>query len=79
MWLLCQRIGAGLVEHGAGKIINIGSLAGLQGPVNRSAYTASKHAIIGLTKALSNEWAGGGVQVNTVVPGYFKTDRESPA
>ena len=56
VWLLCQRIGAGMVERGAGKIINIGSLAGLQGPVNRSAYTASKHAIIGLTKALSNEW-----------------------
>lgn len=79
VWLLCQRIGAGMVERGAGKIINIGSLAGLQGPVNRSAYSASKHAIIGLTKALSNEWAGSGVQVNTVVPGYFKTGRQSPA
>lgn len=78
-WLLCQRIGALMVERGAGKIINVGSLAGLQGPVNRSAYSASKHAIIGLTKALSNEWAGRGVQVNTIVPGYFRTGRQSPA
>jgi 2-deoxy-D-gluconate 3-dehydrogenase len=78
-WLLCQRIGARMVERGAGKIINVGSLAGLQGPVNRSAYSASKHAIIGLTKALSNAWAGRGVQVNTIVPGYFRTGRQSPA
>ncbi len=78
-WLLCQRIGAPMVERGAGKIINVGSLASLQGPVNRSAYTAAKHAITGITKALSNEWAGSGVQVNTLVPGYFRTGRESPA
>ena len=79
VWLLCQRIGAQMVERGAGKIINIGSLASVQGPVNRSAYTASKHAIIGITRALSNEWAGRGVQVNAVLPGYFRTGRESPA
>lgn len=79
VWLLCTRIGAPMVERGAGKIINIGSLAGLQGGVNRSAYSASKHALAGITKALSNEWAGHGVQVNAVLPGYFKTGRESPA
>jgi 2-dehydro-3-deoxy-D-gluconate 5-dehydrogenase len=78
-WLLCQRIGARMVERGAGKIINIGSLASLQGGVNRSAYSASKHAITGITKALSNEWAGHGVQVNAVLPGYFRTGRDSPA
>jgi 2-deoxy-D-gluconate 3-dehydrogenase len=79
VWLLCQRIGARMVERGAGKIINIGSLASLQGGVNRSAYSASKHAITGITKALSNEWAGHGVQVNAVLPGYFRTGRDSPA
>jgi 2-dehydro-3-deoxy-D-gluconate 5-dehydrogenase len=79
VWLLCQRIGAPMVERGAGKIINIGSMISLQGGVNRSAYTASKHAITGITKALSNEWAGHGVQVNTILPGYFRTGRESPA
>lgn len=79
VWLLCQRIGASMVERGAGKIINIGSLISLQGGVNRSAYSASKHAITGITKALSNEWAGSGVQVNTILPGYFRTGRQSPA
>jgi len=79
VWLLCQRIGAGMVERGAGKIINIGSLAAVQGPLNRSAYTAAKHALIGITRALSNEWAGHGVQVNALLPGYFKTGRQSPA
>lgn len=79
VWLLCTRIGATMVERGTGKIINIGSMASLQGAVNRSAYSASKHAIVGITKALSNEWAGSGVQVNSVLPGYFHTGRQSPA
>jgi 2-dehydro-3-deoxy-D-gluconate 5-dehydrogenase len=79
VWLLCQRIGRPMVERGAGKIINIGSMISLQGGVNRSAYAASKHAITGITKALSNEWAGSGVQVNTILPGYFRTGRQSPA
>ena len=79
VWLLCQRIGAPMVERGNGKIINIGSLISVQGGVNRSAYTASKHAIIGITRALSNEWAGHGVQVNALLPGYFRTGRDSPA
>lgn len=78
-WLLCTRIGATMVERGSGKIINIGSLAGLQGGVNRSAYSASKHALAGVTKALSNEWAGHGVQVNAILPGFYYTGRESPA
>ena len=78
-WLLCTRIGATMVGRGAGKIINIGSLAGLQGGVNRSAYSASKHALAGVTKALSNEWAGHGVQVNAILPGFYYTGRESPA
>jgi 2-deoxy-D-gluconate 3-dehydrogenase len=79
VWVLCTRIGRAMVERGAGKIINIGSLASVQGPVNRSAYTASKHALMGITKALSNEWAGHGVQVNALLPGYIKTGRDSPA
>jgi len=78
-WLLCTRIGATMVERGAGKIINIGSLAGLQGGKNRSAYVASKHALAGITKSLSNEWAGRGVQVNALLPGFYYTGRDSPA
>jgi len=79
VWLLCTRIGATMVERGVGKIINVGSMVSLQGGVNRGAYSAAKHAITGITKALSNEWAGRGVQVNTVIPGYFRTGRPSPA
>ena len=78
-WLLCTRVGRAMVARGAGKIINIGSLAGLQGGVNRSAYSASKHALAGITKALSNEWAGHGVQVNAILPGFYYTGRDSPA
>lgn len=79
VWVLCQQLGAAMVERGSGKIINISSMAGLQGPVRRSAYAAAKHAVIGLTRALSSEWAGNGVQVNALVPGYFHTGRPSPA
>jgi 2-dehydro-3-deoxy-D-gluconate 5-dehydrogenase len=79
VWLLCQRFGAPMVERGAGKIVNVGSLASFQGPVNRSAYAAAKHAVVGITRALSSEWAGHGVQVNALIPGYFRTGRPSPA
>lgn len=79
VWLLCLRLGAAMVERGSGKIVNIGSLASLQGAPDRSAYAASKHAVAGITKALSTEWAGRGVQVNAIVPGYFQVGRHSPA
>ncbi len=79
VWVLCQRFGVPMIERGAGKIINVSSLAGLQGPVRRSAYAAAKHAVIGLTRSLSSEWAGDGVQVNALIPGYFHTGRPSPA
>jgi 2-deoxy-D-gluconate 3-dehydrogenase len=78
-WLLCTRIGPTMIERGSGKIINIGSLAGLQGGMNRSAYVASKHALAGITKALSNEWAASGIQVNAILPGFYYTGRDSPA
>ena len=77
-WLLCTRACARMVERGAGKIINVGSIA-VQGGVNRSAYAASKAALAGLTRALSNEWACDGVQVNAVIPGFYHTGRDSPA
>ncbi|HEX2081050.1 MAG TPA: 2-dehydro-3-deoxy-D-gluconate 5-dehydrogenase KduD [Longimicrobium sp.] len=84
VFLLSQRLGRGMIERGAGKIINVASLLSFSGGMTVPAYTASKHAVAGLTKALANEWARHGVQVNAIAPGYFSTDntqrlREDPA
>ncbi|MBQ0138552.1 MAG: 2-dehydro-3-deoxy-D-gluconate 5-dehydrogenase KduD [Kurthia sp.] len=71
---LCQLFGRPMLARGAGKIINIASLLSYQGGVNIPAYTASKHAVSGLTKALANEWASKGVHVNAIAPGYMATE-----
>jgi 2-deoxy-D-gluconate 3-dehydrogenase len=63
-----------MLRQGSGKIINIASLLAVQGGITVPAYTASKHAIVGLTKALCNEWASRGVNVNAIAPGYMDTD-----
>lgn len=73
-WALTRPIGAAMVERGAGKIITIASLLSFQGGITVPAYTASKHAVAGLTKALANEWGASGVQVNAIAPGYISTD-----
>jgi 2-deoxy-D-gluconate 3-dehydrogenase len=70
---LCRLFGQPMCERGRGKIINVASMLSFQGGVNVSSYTASKHGVAGLTKALANEWAAGGVNVNAVAPGYVKT------
>lgn len=74
VFLLARHFGRRMVERGAGKIINIASLLSFSGGITVPAYTASKHAVAGLTKALANEWAASGVQVNAIAPGYFRTD-----
>jgi len=74
VYTLSRAVGAGMVARGRGKIINIASLLSFQGGVNVAGYTASKHAVAGLTRALANEWTGLGVQVNAIAPGYFDTD-----
>ncbi len=71
---LCQAFGAPMLERGEGKIINLASLLAFQGGLRVPAYAASKGAIVQLTKALSNEWASGGVNVNAIAPGYFTTE-----
>jgi 2-deoxy-D-gluconate 3-dehydrogenase len=63
-----------MIERGSGKIINIASMLTFQGGINVPGYTASKHAIAGVTKALANEWAGKGINVNAIAPGYMATD-----
>ncbi|WP_449283360.1 SDR family oxidoreductase [Leucobacter sp.] len=71
---LCQGFGAGMVERGHGKIVALASLLSFQGGLRVPAYAASKGAVAQLVKALGNEWAGRGVNVNAVAPGYVETD-----
>jgi 2-deoxy-D-gluconate 3-dehydrogenase len=71
---LCRGAGRLMLERGHGKIINIASLLSFQGGIRVPAYAATKGAIAQLTKALANEWAGRGVNVNAIAPGYMRTD-----
>ncbi len=73
-WAVTRPVGAAMAARGSGKIITIASLLSFQGGINVPAYTASKHAVAGLTKALANEWGASGVQVNAIAPGYISTD-----
>ena len=73
-FVLSREIGNMMIEADGGKIIFTASLLSFQGGITVPGYTASKHGIAGLTKALANEWAGKGVQVNAIAPGYIKTD-----
>jgi 2-deoxy-D-gluconate 3-dehydrogenase len=71
---LCQEFGAPMLDRGRGKIINLASLLSFQGGVRVAGYAASKGAVAQLTKALCNEWASHGVNVNAVAPGYLETE-----
>ena len=71
---LCQLFGRPMLERGAGKVVNLASLLSFQGGFTVPAYAASKGAVAQLTKALCNEWAGRGVNVNAVAPGYMATE-----
>ncbi|WP_076418154.1 SDR family oxidoreductase [Colwellia sp. UCD-KL20] len=71
---LSQLIGREMIKNGYGKIINIASMLSYSGGMTVPAYTASKHAVAGITRALANEWAGQNIQVNAIAPGYFRTD-----
>lgn len=74
LFILSQAFGRRMIERRAGKIINVASLLSFSGGITVPAYTASKHAVAGVTKALANEWAKHNVQVNAIAPGYFSTD-----
>jgi NAD(P)-dependent dehydrogenase (short-subunit alcohol dehydrogenase family) len=70
----CQVFGAAMIQRGHGRIITVASLSSFLGFFEVAAYTASKSAVAGLTRALAVEWAPAGVTVNAIVPGVFKTD-----
>jgi len=74
VFLITRVLGAPMLDAGRGSIVNIASLLSFQGGINVPAYAAAKHGVAGLTKALANEWAGRGVNVNAVAPGYVETD-----
>jgi 2-deoxy-D-gluconate 3-dehydrogenase len=73
-FILSREIGKRMVERGSGKIIFTASLLTFQGGITVPGYAAAKGAIGQLTKALANEWAAKGVQVNAIAPGYIATD-----
>jgi 2-deoxy-D-gluconate 3-dehydrogenase len=77
-WFLAQAAARQMVQQGHGKIINIASLLSHQGGVIVPGYTASKHGIAGFTKAMANELAAKGVNVNSITPGYMHTDLTDP-
>jgi 2-deoxy-D-gluconate 3-dehydrogenase len=70
----CRAAGKHMLARGSGKIINTASLLSFFGGFTVPGYAASKGGVGQLTKALSNEWAGKGVQVNAIAPGYMRTD-----
>jgi 2-dehydro-3-deoxy-D-gluconate 5-dehydrogenase len=73
-FVLSQAVGRSMLARGRGKIIFTASMLSFQGGVNVPGYTAAKSGVAGLTKALANEWAGRGVNVNAIAPGYIATD-----
>jgi len=72
-----REFGRLMLERGLGSIVNVSSVAGLLGIGNRAAYNASKHGLVGLTRTLAAEWGGRGVRVNSVCPGWVKTERDA--
>ena len=75
-FLLCREFGRQMLARGRGSIVNVASVAGLRAVAHRSAYNASKHGLIGLTRTLAAEWGGRGVRVNAVCPGWIKTEMD---
>jgi len=78
-FLTCKYLGGQMLARRRGSIVNVASVAGLAGFSHRSAYNASKHGLIGLTRTLAAEWGARGVRVNAVCPGWIKTEMDDAA
>lgn len=78
VYFLGQEVAKIMVEQGSGKIINVASMLAFQGGKFVPSYTASKHAIAGITKAFANELACKNIQINAIAPGYIKTANTAP-
>lgn len=78
MYLLCRELSRGMAARGWGRIINFASYVAQTGRPNLSAYTASKHAVLGLTRSVAAELAPSGVTCNAIAPGFFDTDMAAP-
>ncbi len=74
VFFLSQAAARHMISAGGGKIINIASMLSFQGGIRVPSYTASKSGIAGLTRLMANEWAGSGINVNAIAPGYFATN-----
>lgn len=77
-YLLCREISRGMVERQWGRIINFGSYVSWTGRPNLSAYVASKHAVLGMTRSFAADLAPHGVTCNAIAPGFFDTDQAQP-
>ena len=77
-FILAREIGKHMLQRGKGKIIFTASLLSFQGGITVPGYAASKGAVASLVKALANEWAVRGVNVNAIAPGYIATDNTEP-
>jgi 2-deoxy-D-gluconate 3-dehydrogenase len=72
--VLTRELGRAMLARGTGKVVFTASVLSFQGGINVPGYTASKSGLVGLMKAFANEWAGQGINVNAVAPGYIRTN-----
>jgi len=77
-FILSQAAGRLMLAQGRGKIINVASSLAFQGGLNVTAYAAAKHGLVGLTRALANDWSSKGVNVNAIAPSFFVTELTEP-
>ncbi len=78
LFFLSQAAARVMKNQGGGKIISVASMLSFQGGITVPSYTSSKSGVAGLTRALANEWAGLGINVNAIAPGYMATDNTAP-